>query len=156
MSSSKKLTCKGTLLSVFISLRPRTTTPPLTHLKGDFMYNIQHCFICRPSDSTVLEEAGIEPRTVATIRHWLSGALSTQLDILTHCIRVYSILITQGRGWGRESWTWEKVRGARVHKAGWNIPTWLTASPVYKLWTSAAKSLYRSIFRWWHFALMSI
>ncbi len=31
-----------------------------------FMYDIQHCFICRPSDSTVSEDAGIEPRTVAT------------------------------------------------------------------------------------------
>ncbi len=29
-------------------------------------YNIQHCFICRPSDSTVPTDAGIEPRTVAT------------------------------------------------------------------------------------------
>ncbi len=28
--------------------------------------SIQHCFICRPSDSTVSEDAGIEPRTVAT------------------------------------------------------------------------------------------
>jgi hypothetical protein len=25
------------------------------------MYVIQHCFICRPSDSTVSEDAGIEP-----------------------------------------------------------------------------------------------
>jgi hypothetical protein len=33
-----------------------------------FMYDIQHCFICRPSesDSTVSEDAGIEPSTVAT------------------------------------------------------------------------------------------
>jgi len=31
-----------------------------------FMYDIQHCFICRPSDSTVSEDARIEPRTVAT------------------------------------------------------------------------------------------
>ncbi len=31
-----------------------------------FPYNIQHCFICRPSDSTVPKDAGIEPRTVAT------------------------------------------------------------------------------------------
>jgi hypothetical protein len=34
-----------------------------------FMYVlIQHCFICRPSDSTVSEDAGsgTEPRTVAT------------------------------------------------------------------------------------------
>jgi hypothetical protein len=30
------------------------------------MYCIQHCFICRPSDSTVSEDARIEPRTVAT------------------------------------------------------------------------------------------
>jgi hypothetical protein len=30
------------------------------------MYCIQHCFICRPTDSTVSEDAGIEPRTVAT------------------------------------------------------------------------------------------
>jgi hypothetical protein len=31
-----------------------------------FMYCILHCFICRPSDSTVSEDAGIEPRTVTT------------------------------------------------------------------------------------------
>jgi hypothetical protein len=31
------------------------------------MYEIQHCFICRPSDSTVSEDAGDEPRTVATM-----------------------------------------------------------------------------------------
>jgi hypothetical protein len=30
------------------------------------MYCFQHCFICRPSGSTVSEGAGIEPRTVAT------------------------------------------------------------------------------------------
>jgi hypothetical protein len=42
------------------------------------MYCIQHCFICRPSDSTVSEDAGIEPRTVAT-RHWQSYALTTRL-----------------------------------------------------------------------------
>jgi hypothetical protein len=34
----------------------------------DFLkYFIHYCFICRPSDSTVSEEAGIEPRTVATM-----------------------------------------------------------------------------------------
>jgi hypothetical protein len=48
----------------------------LSKLKGGFcdffffMYDIQHCFICRPSDSTVSEDAEIEPRTVAT-KHWL-------------------------------------------------------------------------------------
>ncbi len=45
----------------------------ITILKGDFlgffflfMYDIQHCFICRPTDSTVSEDAGVEPGTVAT------------------------------------------------------------------------------------------
>ncbi len=31
-----------------------------------FAYCIQHCFICRPTDSTVPTDAGIEPRTVVT------------------------------------------------------------------------------------------
>jgi hypothetical protein len=36
-------------------------------LKGDiflfFMFVIQHCFICRPSDSTLSEDAEIESKT---------------------------------------------------------------------------------------------
>ncbi len=32
-----------------------------------FMYVIQNCFICRPSDSTESVKAGIKPRTVATL-----------------------------------------------------------------------------------------
>jgi hypothetical protein len=31
------------------------------------MYFIQHCYICRPSDSTVSKDGGIEPMTVATL-----------------------------------------------------------------------------------------
>jgi hypothetical protein len=42
--------CKGKFLGFFL-----------------FMYVIQHCFICRPLDSTVSEDAGIEPRTVVTL-----------------------------------------------------------------------------------------
>ncbi len=51
--------------------------------QGDFefiylfsMYYIQHCFICRPSDSTVSEDAGMDPRTVPTLA---SDALTMQL-----------------------------------------------------------------------------
>ncbi len=36
---------------------------------GMYRYFIQHCFICRPSESTVSEDAGIELRTVATRLH---------------------------------------------------------------------------------------
>jgi hypothetical protein len=32
-----------------------------------FNYVVQHCFICRPSDFSVSEDAGIESRTVATL-----------------------------------------------------------------------------------------
>jgi hypothetical protein len=31
------------------------------------MYFIKHCFICRPSDSVVSEDAEIEPKSVATL-----------------------------------------------------------------------------------------
>ncbi len=41
------------------------------HLRGIFldffMFFVQHCFICCPLDSSVSEDAGIEPRIVATL-----------------------------------------------------------------------------------------
>ncbi len=46
---------------------------------------------------------------------------------LTHCIREYSILIHKGKERRGGQLTREKVRGAK-------IPTWLTVSPVYKLY----------------------
>ncbi len=65
---------------------------------------------------------------------------------LTHCIRVCCILIYAGN-WGKKELTGEKLREATVHKARSTIATWLTVSPVYKLWqTPAAKSLSRSNF----------
>ncbi len=45
------------------------------------MYFIPHCFICRPSDSTVSEDDGIEPRTVATS----AFALTTRFDLDEIC-----------------------------------------------------------------------
>jgi hypothetical protein len=51
---------------------------------GDFLffaYYIQHCFICRPSDSTVPTDAGIEPRTFAT-GALASDSLTTRLDLI--------------------------------------------------------------------------
>ncbi len=43
-----------------------------------FMYFIQHCFVCCPSDFTLSEDAGIEPRAVATSA-LKSDALTTRL-----------------------------------------------------------------------------
>ncbi len=45
------------------------------------MYCIQHCFICRPSDSTVSEDAGIEPGLL-WLGHWQSDVLTTRLDLV--------------------------------------------------------------------------
>ncbi len=45
-----------------------------------FSYYIQHCFICRPSDSTVPTDAGIEPMGPLQLMHWQSDALTTRLD----------------------------------------------------------------------------
>ncbi len=48
-------------------------TLSIVELKGGFfgfflfVYVSQTCFICRPSDSTLSEDARIEPRTVATL-----------------------------------------------------------------------------------------
>ncbi len=63
---------------------PYRTAPPLNFKRGIFgvfflfVYDIQHCFFCCPSDSTVSEDAEIEPRTVATT----ALALTTRLDLI--------------------------------------------------------------------------
>jgi hypothetical protein len=45
-------------------------------------YFIQHCFICLPSDSTVWEDAAIEPRTVATLALAFRRSNCTLLDFI--------------------------------------------------------------------------
>ncbi len=47
-----------------------------------FLYFIQLCFICRPSDSTVSEDAGIEPQGQLRLWRWLSDVLTTGLDLI--------------------------------------------------------------------------
>ncbi len=49
-----------------------------------FMYVLQHCFICRPSNSTVSEDGGTEPKAVATVitaRRFNQSAKSHQQKI---------------------------------------------------------------------------
>ncbi len=50
---------------------------------GDFFVHIQQCFICRPSDSTMSTDAGIEsnPGSLQLVQ-WQSSALTTKLDII--------------------------------------------------------------------------
>ncbi len=68
-------------------------------------------------------------------------------------------LFTHGRGGGGKSWTREKSRGATVLKAGSKIPTCLTESPLSleTLMNTCRKvPLQVNLFRWRHFALVSI
>jgi hypothetical protein len=46
-----------------------------------FIYDIQHCFICRPSDTTVSEDAGTEARTVATAALAVRRSNHTAIDL---------------------------------------------------------------------------
>jgi hypothetical protein len=52
------------------------------------MYVIHLCFICLPSDSTVSEDDGIEPRTVATLA-LTPDALISRLDLVHYFYSFY-------------------------------------------------------------------
>jgi hypothetical protein len=56
-------------ITVETALQAGQTKSAFFNFGGDFYffsYYIHHCFICRPLDSTVSTDAGIELRTVAT------------------------------------------------------------------------------------------
>jgi hypothetical protein len=58
---------------------------------GFFMYVLnQHCFVCRPSDSIVSEDVGIEPRTLATSVLAVRDALATRLHH-HHNYHIYTV-----------------------------------------------------------------
>ncbi len=51
-----------------------------------FSYYIQHCFICRPSESTVPTDAGM-------LVHWQSDAVTTRLDQLNMLFITFRMFI---------------------------------------------------------------
>jgi hypothetical protein len=68
------------------------------------MYVIQNCFICSPSDFTVSEDAGIEPRTAATLA--LAVRLSKKLarshpQKLDLVVKMVVVQVAQTRSIGR-------------------------------------------------------
>jgi hypothetical protein len=68
------------------------------------MHDIQHCFICRPSDSIVAEDAGFEPRIVAKTAYLLasrrsnhsarSNFLSFFSPTCRSCVEIYVLMGT--------------------------------------------------------------
>jgi hypothetical protein len=63
---AKNVRCTMCIVHVMKDLTPCSFSVGLVWIFS-FMYVIQHYFICRPSDSTLSEDAGIEPRTFATL-----------------------------------------------------------------------------------------
>ncbi len=97
MLSRKLYTIQAKKTKNFRWILSAIANPPLFFHKGEFfgfflfVYDIQHCFICCPSDSTVSEDAGIELRTVATTalavrrsNHSVRSHPHTRLDLI-HC-----------------------------------------------------------------------
>ncbi len=79
-SLRKQTLCDRQRFGHFSHLKARSRGISLDLLK----YFIQHCFICRTSDSVVLEDAGTKPRTWR-LWNWQSDALTTRIDfILSH------------------------------------------------------------------------
>jgi hypothetical protein len=55
-----------------------------------FIYVIQHCFICRPSESTGSEDAGSEPRTVAKFA-LTARRSTTRIDLIHYSARSHPL-----------------------------------------------------------------
>ncbi len=58
-----------------------------------FIFCIQHCFISRLSDSTVSEDADIEPRTVATSALAVRRSNHARLDLIHPVLTIYAPMI---------------------------------------------------------------
>jgi hypothetical protein len=57
------------------------------YFMGIFLCTITHCFVNRPSYSAVSEDAGIEPRTFATLGLAVGRSFyCTRLDLINHFI----------------------------------------------------------------------
>ncbi len=69
------------------------------------MYVIQHCFICHPSDSTALKDAGIEPRTDATCNLKSSRSRPSR-DIIESSWFVDSSVVMFTLCTGYSEWNW--------------------------------------------------
>ncbi len=112
----KKLTCNGTLRQVFIFLR-------LSPYLGFCLEENQFCRFWIWS----------EKRVVNSCRKWTSTQLNTPPPPHPHPATIcrYILYFFVGKGGGGAG---EKRRGAIAHKTGSKIPTWLTVSPVYKLY----------------------
>ncbi len=62
------------------------------------LYCIQHCFICRPSDSTVSEDAGSNPRLLQ-LWHWQSDALTARLDLIHTKLDLIHQMLLEVQSW---------------------------------------------------------
>jgi hypothetical protein len=60
-----------------LQIRIHDTVP-----KDVFLYFVQHCFICHPSDSILSEDAGIAPRAVASLALSVRRSNHSAIDLI--------------------------------------------------------------------------
>ncbi len=60
------------------------------------MHVIQHCFICRPTDLTVSDDVGIEPRPIATLPLPSDDVIVTSPDDVVYGEDLEGEVITAG------------------------------------------------------------
>ncbi len=65
---------------------------------GFFQFFTQHCFICCGSESNVLEDAGIESRTVATLALAVRRSNYTRIDLTHRWMKTKTIDDTKNPG----------------------------------------------------------
>ncbi len=94
------------------------------------MYFIQHCSICRPSDSTVSEDAVTETRTVATLALtvWRSNHWATSHPLWARSHPLTGLDLIHHWAWSHHnelniSWSW-----LMSHDLGGCSPPWLRLS----------------------------
>jgi hypothetical protein len=93
LSSSLKLTMNMVLYLWFLQIQCNTSKTGGFFWFFFLCYYIQHCFICRPSDFTVSEDAGMEPRTVATSTLAVRRSNHYRLDLIHFSYRFSVILL---------------------------------------------------------------
>ncbi len=64
-----------------------------------FQYFIQHCFIFRPSDSTVSEDAGIEPRIISILALAARRSIERDVKFFVKVCTVFFIEVYKNIDW---------------------------------------------------------
>ncbi len=111
------------------------------------MYDIQYCFICRPSDSTVSDNAEIETQDSLRLRHWLSNALTTRLDFIHKEIKFtnnWNAWLESGSRKATNNFFFKVLKYWMISLEDWRLSLQLESK---KGWKTSIGKLLRSVLR---------